>query len=368
MRLIRQLHLYTGLILSLALFLIAISGAVLIYKHEYWQLQYEPLRGPDITPSPDEQAGAIREAWGRFGQDLETLKMPEDGVPAYRAYLRDHHEALLHPDDFGIIDQWQLRERAMGLLFDIHVHLMAGDAGEKVAGVIGLIGCLMAITGLILWWPTRRVFSWRNLWPRDMSRRSLLAWHRDAGTVLSPLLLLFLLTGSAMVFYTQARTLLNAAFGDPVPQIELPERPAIALDPADTVPMPEASTIARVRDHFPDAKLTFFYADTTARGLHRFRLRRGCELHPNGLTFIYTDARNGEILQVADPCAMPSGERLTHLIYPLHSAKTGSELYRLLALLTALALAASALTGCVTYAQKLSRTGQARRRAGAASS
>lgn len=362
MHFLRQLHLYSGLILSLALFSIAISGAVLVYKYEYWQLQYESLRTPGGTPSPSEQAAAIREAWLQFGPSLQSLKMPQEDVPAYHAYLTGHNEAFLSLDDYHITDHWQLRERAMGFLFDVHAHLMAGDAGEFVAGIIGLIAGIMAITGLILWWPTRRVFSLRSLWLRDASRRSLLAWHRDAGTLLSPALLLFILSGSAMVFYPQARSLLNAAFGDPVPETVLPERPPISLDPVDAVPMPDTATVARVRSHFPDAKLTFFYADTTARGLHRFRLRRDCELHPNGLTFVYTDARTGEIAQVADACAMPMGERLTHMIYPLHSAKVGSESYRLLALFTGLVLAALALTGCVTYAQKLLRTRRAQRR------
>lgn len=58
MRFIRQLHLYTGLTLSLALFLIAISGALLIYSYEFWQLQYEPLRTPSSPPSASEQAAA----------------------------------------------------------------------------------------------------------------------------------------------------------------------------------------------------------------------------------------------------------------------------------------------------------------------
>ncbi|MDH7942945.1 PepSY-associated TM helix domain-containing protein [Pseudohongiella sp. SYSU M77423] len=359
MRLLRKLHLYSGLLLSLALFLIAISGAALLYKNEYWALRYTQINSQDVSPSASEQAAAIAQAYALYGTDLGSLKMPEPDLAAYHVYLPDHEEALLDTENHAVVDEWQPRQRLMGLLFDIHAHLMAGDRGEIVAGIIGLIGGLMAITGMILWWPTRRAFRWQQLWPTDTSRASLLAWHRDAGMLLSPLLLLFILSGSAMVFYTSVQKGMNAMFGDPVPTIELP--PGTPVDIADPArPLPSADTIMRVQQALPDARLMFYYADALPQGFHRFRLKRSCELHPNGLSFVYTDARSGEIVAVKDACAMPPGERLTNMIYPLHAGKTGSELYRTSGLLTALVLAGLAATGVVTYAQRIMRRGRRR--------
>lgn len=359
MSLLRKLHLYSGLLLSLFLFLIAITGAALIYKNEYWALRYTQISSEDIIPSAANQAAAIEQAYALYGTDLGSLKMPEPDLAAYHVYLPDHEEALLDIETLSVIDEWQPRQRLMGFLFDIHAHLMAGDRGEIVAGIIGIIGGLMAITGLILWWPTRRAFRWQRLWPRDTSRASLLAWHRDAGMLLSPLLLLFILSGSAMVFYTSVQKGMNALFGDPVPQIALPQgTPVDISDPAR--PLPSAETINRVQQALPDARLMFYYADALPQGFHRFRLKRECELHPNGLSFVYTDARSGEIVAVKDACAMPPGERLTNMIYPLHAAKTGSELYRVLGLVTALVLAGLSVTGVVTYGQRLLRSRQRR--------
>jgi len=359
MTLLRKLHLYSGLVLSLALFLIALSGAALIYKNDYWALRYTQVSSQDLVPAPEQQAAAIAKAYALYGDRLGSLKMPEPDLAAYHVYLPDHEEALINPETLTVIDQWRPRQRLMGFLFDIHAHLMAGDRGEIVAGIIGLVGGLMAITGLILWWPTRRAFRWKRLWPRDTSRASLLAWHRDAGMLLSPLLLLFILSGSAMVFYTSVQKGMNALFGDPVPQIVLPPgTPVDITDPAR--PLPSADTIARVQQALPDARLMFYYADALPQGFHRFRLKRECELHPNGLSFVYTDARSGEIVAVKDACAMPPGERLTNMIYPLHAAKTGSELYRVLGLVTALVLAGLSVTGVVTYGQRLVRGRQRR--------
>ncbi|MGB4248033.1 MAG: PepSY-associated TM helix domain-containing protein [Pseudohongiellaceae bacterium] len=355
MRLIRQLHLYTGLTLSLVLFLIALSGAALLYKLEYWQLQYPALRGVDALPGSDNQAQAIAAASRLFGDRLESLKMPEPGVSAYHAYLADHGEALMTIDTHALIDEWQLRDRLMGVLFDIHVHLMAGETGELVAGGIGLVAAVMAITGLALWWPTRRAFRWRSLWPGGWQRRHLLAWHRDMGMVLSPLLLVFLLTGSGMVFYAQVQSLLNGLFGDPVPTVAPASaaKPVVNPETSSQQPLPSARTLAAVNAVFPDARLMFYYTDALAQGYHRFRLRRACELHPNGLTFIYTNAVSGDIAHTSDACAMPPGERLTRMIYPLHAGKAGTETWRFLGLITALVLVGLSLSGVATYIQRI---------------
>lgn len=391
MSLLRKLHLYTGLVLSLALLLLALSGAALLYKNEYWALRYQQVVDQDVVPEAANLATAIERAYQHYGTRLGSLKMPEPDLAAYHVYLPDHEEALLDINSYGIIDEWQPRQRLMGLLFDIHAHLMAGNRGEIVAGIIGLIAGVMAVTGLILWWPTRKTFSWKRLWPADLSRRSLLAWHRDAGMVLSPLLLLFILSGSAMVFYTSVQKGLNALFGDPVPQIVLPTATAVDVQsllppltpvassaqpdtgvpaqPAErtprfstaALPLPDADTLTRVQQALPGARLTFYYADALPQGFHRFRLKRDCELHPNGLSFVHTDAHNGDIVHVKDACAMPTGERITNMIYPLHAAKTGSELYRVLGLLTALVLAGLSVSGVVTYVQQLRRQRQRQR-------
>lgn len=349
MRYLRLLHLYTGLALSVLLFMLALTGAALIYKHEYWKVAYPELRAEDVQVSPEQQAQAIAVAYRKFGSQIQSIKMPEPGIPAFHIYLHDG-ESFLSLDAQHWIDEWQTGERAMSFLFDLHAHLLAGETGELVGGVIGLLAALMTITGLVLWWPTRRAFRFAALWPSNLSRRNILGWHRDIGMLASPMLLLLLLTGSGMVFYTDIQKLFNAAFGDEVPQSARP-----AGKPDAPFVLPDAATLARVDRHFPEGKLLYYYVDGSEQGINRFRLRQSCELHPNGRSFVYTDASTGEVLAADDACAMPPGERLLHTVYPLHAAMTGSAIYRSLAFVTALVLAGLALTGVVTYVQKLSK-------------
>lgn len=344
-RLIRQTHAWIGLALSLLLFVFGVTGSALVYKEAYWRMVYPELRAPAPQLGPPDHAAAIAAAEAVFGPRLRSVKLPEPGVSAYHLYLADG-EAFLSAVDHRIIDEWAPDERAMSLLFDLHAHLMAGEAGEKVGGVIALLGALLAMTGLVLWWPTRKRFSLRNLLPAGRTRRDLLVWHRDLGVVSTPILLVILLSGSAIVFYSTAGRILNGIFGDapPAAVAPAPDLPPVALAGTDM--------LARVAEEFPDGRLVFYYPPRDGAGRNEFRLKQPCELHPNGRSYLYLD-HAGEVVGRTDACESAPGERTLHAMYPLHAGKAGSALYRLAVFLCGLMLASLALSGAVTYVQKL---------------
>lgn len=366
MRLLRLLHVYSGLVLCALMFVLAISGGALVYKEAWWRLTYEDLDRSAPVADPAAQAAAIAQAWSRFGPELRNVKMPEPGVPAYRMYL-EAGEAFLSPEGEWI-DEWATGDRLMSWLFDLHAHLMAGERGELVGGVIALAGVMMVLSGLVLWLPARGMYSIRNLWPRGLSRRHLLAWHRDSGLLLTPLLLLLLVSGAGLVFYAQAQKLLNGLFGDAVPVLAAP--PVLAPDAGQAVNaflgrpdmrprLPDAQVMERVSEYFPGARVVLWYPEEN--GTYSFRVKQDCELHPNGRTYLYVNAHSGSIVHAVDACAQPPGERLLHTFYPLHAAKTGHAWYRALAFLGALVLAGLSVSGVITYLQKLLRKAPVKR-------
>lgn len=335
-----------GLALSLAMFVLAVTGSALVYKEAYWRLAYPELRVSAPEPGPAEHADAIAAAVDAFGHRLLSVKFPEPGVAGYHLYLQGG-EAFLSVGDHRVIDAWGSRDRLMSFLFDLHAHLMAGETGERVGGVISLLGVFLAITGLILWWPARRQFSLRNMLPKGFGRRDLVAWHRDLGLVSTPILLLLLLSGSGLVFYTSAGRILNGLFGD---SLHVSATPGEAARPP--VALANAATLERVAAEFPAARIVFYYPPQGAVGYSEFRLKQLCELHPNGRTYLYLDAA-GRVLAREDGCAIAPGQAALHAAYPLHAGKTGSQLYKLATFLGGLVLAALSFSGAIAYARKL---------------
>lgn len=347
-RLVRWAHLWAGLALSVALFVLAVTGSALTYKEAYWRWAYPELRMADPGALPPEELQAeLAAARDHFGDDLRSVKLPEPGVPAYHLYLTDG-EAFMTVGGHQVLDRWGPRDRVMSFLFDLHAHLLAGERGEQVGGVIALLGVLMILTGVYLWWPTRRRFRWANAFPSGWARRKLIAWHRDLGLLATPILLVLCLTGGGIVFYAQAGALLNSLFGDP----PLPAEPAPTVAGGRPFTLPGAPVLARVGTELPDARLVFYYPPNGGTGVHGFRLKRPCELHPNGRSYVYLDDA-GRTLQRTDACTLPPGERALHAVYPLHAGKAGSGLYKLLVFLGGLALAAISVSGAVAYGRKL---------------
>lgn len=335
-----------GLAFSVLLFLYGVTGTALVYEEAYWRVVYPELRG--ATPALDfaDQAAGVAAAAERFGDRVRTVKLPWPELAAYHVYLEEG-EAFLTADGFELVDVWGTNERLMSWLFDLHVHLMAGETGERVGGFVALLGVLLALTGLYLWWPTRKRFALRNLLPLGTKRNQLVAWHRDLGLVFTPILLVVLLTGAGLVFYTTATSLLNGLFGDAPPVVEVPAEGA-----GDAVAWADAGLFARVAEAFPDARVSLYTPPAEARRYHTFRLQGACEIHPNGRTFLYLDG-DGSVLARSDACAMPPGQRVLQSMYPLHAGKADNAAYKLATFLCGLVLSLLALSGAWGYAKKL---------------
>jgi len=347
---VRWTHLWVGLILSLLLFVLALSGSALVYKEAWWTVVVPGIEQIDVAPSPMERAAAIAVATERFGDQLRTVKMPEPGVlGAYHLYLAEG-EAFLDVGNHAVLDAWGTGERTMSFLFDLHAHLLAGERGEKVGGVIALLAVFLVLSGLVLWWPTRRRTGFRTMIPGSRRRGAWIAAHRDLGFWTSPVVLILCLTGWAIVYYGAAGIILNGIFGDPPVAAE----PAPPPSQRPVTGPPDAATLAAVDAAFPEGRMVFWYPPTRGETMHRFRLKQPCELHPNGRSYVFADGA-GRVVASTDPCQGPPGERALHAVYPLHAGKTPSAIYRFVTFLGGLALAFLSASGVVAYGGKILR-------------
>jgi len=347
---VRLAHLYAGLALSLLLLVLASTGSALVYKEAYWRMVYPELRGEAPELGPADHAGAIASANARFGDRLRSVKMPVPGIAAYHLYL-EGGEAFLSVEGARLIDEWAPRERVMSFLFDLHAHLLAGEMGERVGGVVALLGALLVGTGVVLWWPARRRFRLRNAFLAGRGRRGLIQWHRDLGALASPLLAVLLLSGAGIVFYEATGRMLDLFLPDG--RLMAATVSGVGATAERMVPPPaDAAILRRVEESFPQARLVFYYPPSEADPRHGFRLKQACELHPNGRSYLYLDAA-GAPLERTDACVGAPAERVLHALYPLHAGRAGSEVYRALTFLGGLALAALSLSGALAYLRRL---------------
>jgi uncharacterized iron-regulated membrane protein len=202
-------HLWLGLILCLPIVVIGLSGSALLIQSHYWSRSFPAATatGPkQPIMRAIEAARAAGPADARLGRvDLSLrdgdpvtvqLNPPGRGVPSIRVYV--------DPVSLEVLGTSEVTSRtnALGYLINIHSYLMMRSyIGVKVVGALGGVMILMALSGLVLWWP--RKGQWRRAFVVRRGARGLslyLDLHHAAGIWTFAVLLLMSVSGVYLCF------------------------------------------------------------------------------------------------------------------------------------------------------------------------
>jgi uncharacterized iron-regulated membrane protein len=344
MRTLRLAHAWAGLALCLLLAVLGLSGALLVFKADFLRATLPGASAPFSTDAA-RLGAALETIEGRYrGEGLTYVVLGSPQMALHQVGLGKGGGAYV--DQTGAeVARWTKNARIEEWLFDLHHYLLAGETGMIIAGLAGLCAVVMILSGLILWLPAAPSFGWR-LWPQSWKRRDLLAHHRDLGVVLSAPLMIFVLTGAALVFPDQSRAILNVVtFSLPPPALQKPK--------VNTGDIDWRSTLTPAMRQFPDAEPRIVSWPKTPNAPVAIRVRQGAEWHPNGRTIVHINPETGAIIGVVNAQSLPGGARAFNAVYPLHAAKIGGHLYDALAVLAGCGLGLLSLLAGLSYWRKL---------------
>lgn len=305
---LRIVHRWLGGLVGLGLAVLGLTGAALLWK-PWWVGVAQDPRAPSGT-----EVQAIIARAEALGATHVTLPSAEFGV-VQAGFGRGGGGAYLAHDG-TLLARWQSTwERPETFLFDLHHHLLMGGTGEVVAGWLGLAAIVFCVTGLILWWPTRRTFRLRAL-PARFTRPAVILHHRDIGVVLALPILLAAITGALMVLRPLGQAVLTplSSAQEVAAWQAKPPAPATAGKPD------WPAILAAARTRFPDGELRMIVWPKTPGEAVTIRIRRPAEWHPNGRTTLSL-AGDGTVLMARDATAAPLAVRANHALYPLHAAR-----------------------------------------------
>ena len=316
MKLLSILHRWTGGLIGGLLAVLGLSGAILVWEDQWIGLQHS--NDPVV-----QDVATLARIVDSAGPDLSGVTFAHDGMSLHHLVFSDGSGAYVSQAGDSVA-RWQSEwQRPELWLFDLHHHLFAGETGEWVTGIAGLVGLLFLITGMILWWRSRRAFRWRLL-PRAWAPGPIVAHHRDIGALASPLLLISFVTGILMLFAPLRATLLGTE-----------ERPRI--EAGDRVAPNAAALLAAAARRFPDAELRRLTLPKKASDPLVVRLRQPFEWTPNGRTQLGVEPTGA--LWIENATQANRSARTTEKAYPLHSAKVGGIVWQFAMTLSGLALA-----------------------------
>lgn len=181
-----QIHLWSGIGVGLYVFVICLTGSVLVYRNElYTAFSPKPVvvAGTGDPMSADDLKAAARRAYPGYDvADVEKGKRRNQAVEITLRRGKETKRRLLHPftgEDLG--DPLPAGFRFTAWMLDLHDNLLNGETGRRVNGVGALLLIALCATGAVIWWPGA------GSWQRSLSLDLHTNWKRLVWTLHSAL-------------------------------------------------------------------------------------------------------------------------------------------------------------------------------------
>jgi uncharacterized iron-regulated membrane protein len=225
-----QIHLWTGLGLGLYIVVLCLSGSALVFRDQITNTfetplpAYEPGRKPlsraQLTAAAQKAYPGfeVTRVGNRFTRNRPVIEIWVDRGS-------EHRERLFNPYTGADVGQAiPAGVQVVNWMATLHDELLFGDSGKRVNGVGGGLVAVIALTGLVIWWPG--VMSWRRaLWVKWNTRwpRFNFDLHSALGFWFFAIVLLWGLSGVYLAFPEPVEGFVDAISD---PDAILGERPA----------------------------------------------------------------------------------------------------------------------------------------------
>lgn len=153
-------HFYAGIIFAPFLMILAITGAVYLFKPQIEQLLYQEYY--EVNPQGEKISAT---------QQIETVKneYPDAVVSKYRpgesdsrsseVTISSNNETLtvfVNPYTAELIGELNSEDRIMNKIEEIHGELMVGTIGDRIVELAACWAIVLIVTGLYLWFPKKK--------------------------------------------------------------------------------------------------------------------------------------------------------------------------------------------------------------------
>lgn len=342
-RVLRKLHRWLGLSLGLLLAVLALSGSALVFYTEIDALLHpEVLPAPSLPPLAWDshawdvlQTSALRHRPEPNGEWAFEVTGQGGPVPAryyppsdMSGHAMEREMLWFSADGSEMLRSATWGEYLMSWLYELHMHLLAGETGRQVVGWAGFASLLLLLGGLALWWPRG---SWRKALAfkrRAAPIRRLRDLHKLAGLSSVFLLILLVLSGALLALPDIKDALFRSAIATPAAP------PTVRSGAAMGQSLPLGQALARAREALPDARLAFVNLPVGGDAPIRVRVQVPGDPHRRfPSSYVYIDQYSGELLAVHDLRQGNAANVLNSWIRPLHDGSIAGTMGRVLALL-----------------------------------
>lgn len=396
------LHGWVGALIGLLFGFLFLTGAVLmvetmIIQHDTASSLPTPssqLTGEEIAANL-ETVLATGEA---AGLTVASIRAPLAEIPGWRVserrggeeiYLTQNGLDVVHPKHSAFLEHpWV--HAVIEAFTDWHVSLIDNT---RWGGVVAIIGSVLGLVGILIFWPWRRTFNWRNwTWPTKWNRATLMSNHLTAGMVSLIFLLFFGVTGAVLEYRREISDILepyevkalgdmdqrlqemNRKLGPPSmvvspqpasqPLVVAPGRvtnqmaatePAVAAAVSVQQAAPTRLSLGELAERAMQVAPGRVPTDVTGFSAEvvSFRMRYPENpIQPLGRTYVRLDTRTGEVVGFELEEDRLFVRKAYHLSGPLHMGGEVSLVYQALSVFGSILVSIICFTGFVSFVRK----------------
>lgn len=193
-------HFYAGIFCIPFVILLAITGAIYLFKpyYESWQeAQYHGLTVTQDALSPNQHIAA---ALAQFPSGkLLSYRLPQavDEAVMINVQADQVWHVFVNPYTGEVVGKQASSDKLMNIVKTIHGELLAGNVGSILVELAACWAIVLIVTGLYLWWPRTSRGLAGVLYPR-VRQGNRVFWrdlHAVTGIWISSLALFLLITG-----------------------------------------------------------------------------------------------------------------------------------------------------------------------------
>lgn len=351
-----QLHLWLGVSSGLVVFIVALTGSILVFEEELEPVIYPEFHVVEVptgqSPLPmDNLRATVANAYPKQRIARIEIEPHADRTVIFGLVKgkkeRDVFSVAVNPYTAEITDTRRENESFFHIVLQLHRYLCLKDTGKAITGVATIMFIVIMITGLVLWWPNRKQAKQRFTikWNAKFKR---LNWdlHAVFGFYVLPFTFLIALTGLVWS-YKWVNNMIYLTFdGKPQQKREAPANVGITNTTSTGTLAKITTETNRLLPH--PGRIQFTLPESDSLSITVSKVNETASVS-NVVDFLYFDQNDGHLLGKRLYDDETTGMKVRRLVFPIHTGSIWGWPTKVLALIVALITATLPVTGVVIW-------------------
>ncbi|UBM60424.1 PepSY domain-containing protein [Marinilongibacter aquaticus] len=353
-----QWHAYAGILAGAVLFVVSTTGFLLVFEQEL-DVDLNPTLFPFENSKDKSDVGfsfVLDKAESYLKENasdwrVEFIYQDPYRENAYLVYIENEQEDLeqlvVNPHNGEITGRRDYDRTFTGFVRNLHRTLLIPGLGRYLVGSSALMGLVLVVTGLRLWWPKKWAQLKSKLWLKTKAKRKRVNYdlHSVLGLYFSPFISIISTTGAIITFNQFVILMLFLlSFSPPQSIQEILGKQSTYREGAQTLSLQEV--LENVQDFKPAGNIMGIALPHDSLGAYSFDVLEPLDYHAEGHRSRLTlDQYSGEILMDTDRDYPETARLYLDWVTPLHFGTFGGFTTRIVALFSCLAFSILFITG-----------------------